>query len=630
MSAHAAPPDPGALRVAVPYLRPERGRLALSATLATAEIGCRLLGPWPLALAVDHALGGQPLTGPVRVLAGLGSTGLLVAAGVATVLLTAVSGLLDTYSESAVERAAERVGGAMRAAVFAHVLGLSLRWHDRMSTGEVVSRLTSDVGRVLDALVAVCTSLLPNTLLLLGSLAVLVAVDPPLAGLGLLVLPVLACLTARQRRRVRAAEMEAREASGRLSGTVTDLLRNVRAVQAFGRLDRAVGMFAATNGRTVEARASAATTEARWEPVPDMVLSVGTGVVLVAGGLQVRQGALTVGELLVVLMYLGNVESPVRGLVRLISVRARAAVSAARLREVLDSTESVPEPATPRPVPPVHDGLQLQSVRFSYSADRPVLTDFDLWIAAGETVCLFGPSGAGKSTVLHLLLRLYDVDAGRVLVDGVDVREVSPVELRHQLAFVPQDPWLLDGTIAENIAFGSATATRGQVLAAGRAAWVDEFADSLPEGYDTALGENGVRLSGGQRRRIALARAVVSTAPVVLLDEPTTSLDAESARQVVGAIRSATRDRTVLLVTHDPVLAAVADRTVHVSPSWRDPGTPRIDRAPAPLLPQAVTAPAPASGVPAWVGDAGIEPPLISAGVDRGSVVTGGSEPEGR
>jgi ABC-type multidrug transport system fused ATPase/permease subunit len=181
-------------------------------------------------------------------------------------------------------------------------------------------------------------------------------------------------------------------------------------------------------------------------------------------------------------------------------------------------------------------------------------------------VCLFGPSGAGKSTVLSLLLRLYDPDSGRVLIDDVDVRDVRTVDLRRQMAFVPQDPWLLDGTIAENIAFGNPDATAAEVLAAGRDAWVDEFALSFPEGYDTPLGESGVLLSGGQRRRVALARAVVATAPVVLLDEPTTSLDAEAARQVVGAIRSATRDRTVVLVTHDPVLAAVADRTVHVTP----------------------------------------------------------------
>jgi ATP-binding cassette subfamily B protein len=574
MSAHAAPPAPGALRVAMPYVRPERWRLAGSALAAVLEVGLRLCEPWPLALVIDHALGGRPLSGAAGGLDGLGTTGLLVVAALATVVITAAGGVLDTLSRAMGQRAAERIGGTLREVVFGHVLVLSLRWHDRMRTGELVSRLTSDVGRILDALVAVCTSLVPNVLLLAGALTLLLALDPALAWLGLVVLPALAWLTARMRRRVRAAELAAREASGRLSATATDLLRNVRAVQAFGRLDRASAMFSRPNRHAVDAASRAVTTTARWAPVPDIVLAVGTGAVLVAGGLQVRSGVLTVGELLVVLMYLGDLQSPVRSLVRLTSVRAKANASAVRLREVLDCTEAVSAPRAPLPVPPVREGLRLASVSFSYGPDRPVLRDLDLSVAAGETVCLFGPSGAGKSTVLALLLRLYDPDTGRVLVDGVDARRLPPLELRRKLAFVPQDPWLLDGTIAENIAFGAAGVTRAEVLVAGRQAWVDEFALALPEGYDTPLGESGVRLSGGQRRRVALARAVVSPAPVVLLDEPTTSLDAEAARQVVGAIRNATRDRTVLLVTHDPVLAAIADRTVHLEPrGWVRPVT---------------------------------------------------------
>jgi ATP-binding cassette subfamily B protein len=620
MPSRGTVPASGALAVAAPYVRPERGRLVLGIGMATVEIATRLLEPWPLALAVDHALGDEPFHGPTRVLSGLGTTGLLVAAGLATVLLTAVGSLLAAGSDAVAERAAERVGGAMRAAVFSHVLGLSLRWHDRVRTGEVLSRLGTDVGRVQDALTAVVTSFLPNMVLLVGALTILVVVDPVLALLGLAVLPILAWLTAGQRRRVRAAELVARDATGRLSGTTSDLLRNVRAVQAFGRLDRAVSMYAEPNSRAVSARMKAVMTSARWTPVPDVVLSIGTGIVLVVGGLQVRADRLTVGELLVVLMYLGDLHAPVRSLVRLTSVRAKAMASALRLGEVLGCTEAVQDPPVPRPVPPVREGLQLESVRFAYSPDRPVLADFDLTVAAGETVCLFGPSGAGKSTVLHLLLRLYDADAGRVLVDGVDVREFAAVELRQQLAFVPQDPWLLDATVAENIAFGSANATRAQVLAAGRAAWVDEFALTLPEGYDTPLGESGVRLSGGQRRRIALARAVVSRAPVVLLDEPTTSLDAEAARQVVGAIRSATRDRTVLLVTHDPVLAAIADRTVHVTPRWRG--------APAAIPPDMPRHPAdPGSSDP---DAAGTPMPSTDPGADRNPISPGVLETGGR
>ncbi|HLM04301.1 MAG TPA: ABC transporter ATP-binding protein [Blastococcus sp.] len=582
----ADPGIPGLLRVAGPYARPEAGRLSLAATGAAAQVGCTLLRPWPLALAVDSALGGVPPTGPFTGwLGGLGPAALLVVAGLATVLLTVAEGVLDAGSTAASERAAERIGGTLRAAVFGHALTLSLRWHDRTRSGEVANRLTTDVGRVLDAVVATVATLLPDVLLLAGALLVLLTVDPALAALGLAVLPVLAWLTARQRRLVRAAEGAARQEAGRLSGTAIDVLRNVRAVQAFGRHDRARQLFQAANERVVRAEERSVSVEARWAPIPSTVLAVGTGVVLVVGGLRVLSGALTTGELLVALAYLRDLQPPVRGLVRLAAVRAKAAASVARLAEVLQCTEAVPSHARPRPVPPVREGLRLERVDFAYDAGRPVLRTWDLTVAAGETVCLFGPSGAGKSTVLHLLLRLYDVDGGRVLVDGVDVRDLDPVALRRRLAFVPQDPWLLDGTIADNIAFGRPGATREQILAAGRDACVEEFAAALPQGYDTPLGEGGVLLSGGQRRRVAIARAVVSPAPVVLLDEPTSSLDAESAGQVIAAIRSVRRQRTVLLVTHDPRLSAVADRTVLVEalraalprPSaQREPATERI------------------------------------------------------
>jgi ATP-binding cassette subfamily B protein len=255
---------------------------------------------------------------------------------------------------------------------------------------------------------------------------------------------------------------------------------------------------------------------------------------------------------------------------------AKAGASASRVHEVFQSTEAVTDLPNARPAPPILRDVRFEQVWFSYEEGIPVLRDFNLDIHAGETVCLFGPSGVGKSTVLQLLLRLYDVNDGRILVDGVDIRACDRHSLRRKMAFVPQDPWLLDATIAENIAFGSRSATRADVLAAGRAALVDEFVHSLPQGYDTPVGEAGVRLSGGQRRRVALARAAVSQAPVVLLDEPTASLDSESAEILVRAIRGATAARTVLLITHDRDLAAIADRTVLLDRATS--GVPAIGR----------------------------------------------------
>jgi ABC-type multidrug transport system fused ATPase/permease subunit len=545
---------PMSLAVAGPAARVELPSLAAATGLVVLRVGAVLLRPWPLALAVDHAFGPAPAAGaPVAV---------LVLAGTGSVVLSAVIGVLDMASLRTVEGAAERIGAALRATMFQRTMTRSLRWHDRMRSGELVSRLTTDVGRLLDAVVAVTTSFLPDAVMLIGVLALLIAFDPELALVGLTVAPVLGVLAVRQRRRIRAAQQDARAEAGRLAGATTDLLRNVRAVQAFGRIDRAAAIFGSRNRAVLDVELRAVDVDARWTPMADIVLAIGAALVLVVGGRHVLAGALTVGQLLVILAYLRDLYSPVRGLTRLSVVLAKAGASAVRVREMLDCDEAVEDRPDARPAPRLRSGIRFERVTFGYEPGRPVLDRFDLDITAGETVCLLGPSGIGKSTALHLLLRLYDVDAGRILIDGVDIRDCDQRSLRDRLAFVPQDPWLLDATIAQNIAFGNQNATRAGVVAAARAALVDEFAGRLPFGYDTPLGESGVRLSGGQRRRVALARAAVSPAPMVLLDEPTASLDPVSAAAVIEAIRTTTAHRTVLMVTHDRDLAAIADRVV--------------------------------------------------------------------
>jgi ATP-binding cassette, subfamily B, bacterial len=566
--------------VAGPPARAQSGALSGAALCGVARVGVELARPWPLALAVDHAIEHRPFTGPLSPLGGVSPGWLLGIAGVSVVGLTAVAGLLDMVADRSAERAAERIAAALRWQVFGHALRLSLRWHDRNRSGELVSRLTTDVGRMLDAIVSLTVIGLPETALLAGVLVVLLAVSPTLALVGLSVVPLLAALTVTQRRRVRAAESAARSEAGKLAGTATDLLRNVRAVQAFGRQDRAAAAFAARNTAQLNVELRAVDTETRWQPILDSVLAVGTGLVLVVGGRQVLAGAISTGTLLVVAAYLRELYGPVRSLTRLAATLAKAAASSARLAEVLYSSETVPEPANPRPAPPLAHSVRLDRVCFGYQPDRPVIADFDLEIRTGETVCLMGPSGAGKSTILHLLLRLYDVDGGAILLDGVDIRAMRLDSLRRRIAFVPQDPWLLDATIAENIAFGAERPTLRAVLAAGRAAQLDEVVADLPAGYDTPLGEAGVGLSGGQRRRVALARAALSSAPLMLLDEPTASLDQGSAQAVVRAIRATTEARTVLIVTHDRELAALADRVVV------------LDRYPVPVPDRVSTLPA--------------------------------------
>jgi ATP-binding cassette, subfamily B, bacterial len=577
---------------------PHSRRLAGAGALALVGSALDLARPWPLLVAVDYAFvrhQGNSEFGWLSWLSSFSPRVVVLIAAAASVTFTALLALVDYLVVVLTERAAEQIGADLRQTTFEHTLNLSLRYHDQTPSGELVSRLTTDVGRILDAVVAAATDLIPNLALVVGMLVILLGIDPGLALIGLAAIPVLAWLSLHQRRNVRATQLAARAEAGRLASTSTDLLRNVRAVQAFGRQRRAASLFGERNNAVLGAEVDAINVEARWAPRSDLLLAIVTGAVLVVGGNRVLSGSMTTGTLLLVLTYLGTLYSPVRSLARLAATFAKAGASATRLDEVLSCTEQVTEDAHPVPTPRVKQSVAFDAVDFSYADGQPVLQRLSFEVAAGRKVCLWGASGAGKSTVLHLLLRLYDVDGGSVTIDGVDIRRTDLAGLRRQIGFVPQDPWLLDGTIAANIAFGADGVTRAAVLEAGRAARVDEFALSMPDGYDSAIGEGGSRLSGGQRRRIAIARAIVTGAPMLLLDEPTASLDAESVASVVEAIEAVGTLRTVIIATHDVALARIADDVVVIDRYGSD------TRATTPLEP-ARSVPAGAPTQPASEG----------------------------
>jgi ATP-binding cassette, subfamily B, bacterial len=391
---------------------------------------------------------------------------------------------------------------------------------------------------------------------------VVLAVDLTLGLAALSVAPPLALVVALRRRRIRAAQRASRDADAALASEATEVLRNVRVVQAFTRERQAGGQFAGRSGGAVRAALTAMDQEARWSPVADLLLAAGGGLVLWLGVTAVTGGRMTLGTLLVVLAYLSSLYGPIRALARLARTLARGAASRERILEVLDSGEVVAEGPDPVPAGPPARGLAVRGVWFAYTEGAPVLRHLDLEVAAGERVCVVGPTGAGKSTLLALLLRFYDPDAGAIELDGVDLRRLELASLRDQLALVPQDPWMLDGSIADNVAFGRPAAGREELEAAARAALVDEIVQRLPDGWDTQIGEGGVRLSGGQRRRVALARAILRDASVLLLDEPTSGLDAASEQAVLDALDRAAEGRTVIAVSHRLSLAARADRVV--------------------------------------------------------------------
>jgi ATP-binding cassette, subfamily B, bacterial len=496
------------------------------------------------------------------VLDGLGPAGLAAVAALAGIGLVGVGalvGYLITYLTAAT---AERVGADLRQAVFGRMLRLGLPFHDRHRSGDLVTRLTGDVSRVEDSMVAWFTVLVPEVLTLAGMVVVVLAVDLTLGLASLAVAPPLAVVVALRRRRIRAVQRASRDADAALASEATEVLRNVRVVQAFTREREAAGSFAGRSRGAVRAALTAMDLEARWSPLADLLLAAGGGLVLWLGVTAVTGGRMTLGTLLVVLAYLSSLYGPIRALARLARTLARGAASRERILEVLDSGEVVPEAADPLPVGPPRHGLALRGVWFAYTEGNPVLRHLDLEVAAGERVCVVGPTGAGKSTLLALLQRFYDPDAGAVELDGVDLRRVGLGSLRNQLALVPQDPWVLDGTIADNLGFGRPGAGQAELEAAAALTGLHEILRRLPDGWNTQIGEGGVRLSGGQRRRVALARAILRDASVLLLDEPTSGLDAASEQAVLDALDRAAEGRTVVSVSHRLSLAARADRVV--------------------------------------------------------------------
>ena len=544
------------------FLRPYRIPLGVASALIIVQTLFDLAAPWPLKVAVDNIIGGKPLEGWMAGLNKFSTAGLATIVAVTGVLLVAASGVVGYLASYLIRAAGERVGADIRSAAFGRLQHQSLRFHDRNRTGDLVTRLTSDVSRVQDILVSWFQTLLPELLSVLGMLIVLFALNTQMALAALAVIPLLAIQIMLSRSRIKNSERDVRDRYGKLAAQATDVLRNVRAIQAFFRQDEEERRFRRESAAATKSALTALDVQSRYGPTSDLILALGSGLILFLGIMQVTRGHMSLGTLLVILTYLASFYHPIRSLTRLTSIFARGAASRERLMEIFGHDEVVPEDPKAIPAPRGSCTLALHNVTFGYRLEIPVLRSVSLEINAGETVCIVGPTGVGKSTLLSLLLRFYDPDEGTITMDGIDFKRFTLRSLRGRLALVPQDTWILDGTIADNIRFGRSKATDDEVRLAGKVALVEEFAAQLPEGYDSVVGESGTRLSGGQRRRLALARALIRNAPILLLDEPTSGLDVRSEAMVIDALRRVAQNRTVVMVSHRLRLAAIADRVV--------------------------------------------------------------------
>ncbi len=464
-----------------------------------------------------------------------------------------------------VTRLGERVVADIRAALFARVLGLSPAFFERIMTGEVLSRITTDTTLILSVIGSSISVALRNMLTTFGGLILMALTSAKLTGLVLLIVPAIVIPIVTLGRRLRTLSRDNQDWIAQSSGKASEALLAVQTVQAFTHENRTRAEFATVNERSFEAAKSRIMTRAQMTMIVIFLVFAGVVGVLWIGARDVRDGSMSGGQLVQFVIYAVLVAGAVGSLSEIWGELQRAAGATERLVEMIHATDPVETAATPRALPrPVRGEVTLENVVFQYPTrpDRSALDGVSLNVAAGETVALVGPSGAGKSTVLQLLMRFYDPQSGSIRFDGIDLREMDRQDFRSAMALVPQDPVIFAASALENIRFGRPDATEAEVIEAARAAAAHDFIVALPQGYDSYLGERGVMLSGGQKQRIAIARAILRDAAVLLLDEATSALDAESERLVQQAVDKLAEGRTTIVVAHRLATVKRANRIV--------------------------------------------------------------------
>lgn len=562
------------LRVIRPHLRPHTALVVGGGLALILEVVFRVLEPWPVKIVVDavtRSLGADLATpGPVA------TTPLLVACGLATIAIVGLRAVSSYVATVAFALAGSRVATALRQRVFDHVAHLSSRFHSTSRSGDIVQRLVADVGRLQEVAISAGLPLLVNVFTLIAMSGVMLWLDPVLALVVGAASATYVLLARTSSDKITHAARRTRRNEGDLANLAQETMGAIRVVQTYGLQDELSRRFSSSNTRSLTEGVKARRLAAALERRTDVLIGIATAIVLVLGGTRVANEAMTPGDLVIFLTYLKTAMKPLRDLAKYTGRIARATASGERVADLLDTENDIVDPPEPVRLGRVRGSLDLVGVHVDYG-DGPVLAEVTLHIEAGETIAIVGPSGSGKSTLTALLPRLIDPAGGRVLIDGIDVREVSLADLRAQFAVVLQDTVLLSGTVADNIRQGDLEASDAEVRQAARLARAHDFISSMPNGYDSVVGERGVTLSGGERQRIAVARALLRDAPIVILDEATTGLDGPNAGAVREAIATLTAGRTTIIVTHDEEAAREAGRIVRV-----EGGRILDDAAPAP------------------------------------------------
>lgn len=530
-----------------PYARPHRVLIGATLLLALVSAGLAAASIGFFKILVDRVLVPRDL-------------GMFWQVALAYIGLTVLSGAVSFGRRTVGALTGERFVLGLRRAVFDQLQTLSLAFFEQRRLGDVITRMTGDIKTIERLVVSGVFRSLSYVLRIVFFTAALFYLQWKLALAAFVVVPLFAWLARRFSRKIKDATREQARRTGALSAVVEESLANIPLVQAYNRQHTEAARLDEHNVARFRARMAAIRLSAAFTPLVDVVELTGTLIVAGLGTYELTQGNLTIGGLLAFAGYLTQLYGPVRQLGRLANTAFAASASAERVLELLNARPAVTDHPHATPLSRPRGRVQFDRVNFTYpDTDQPALRDISFTVEPGQTIALVGASGAGKSSLSKLLLRFYDPDAGALRIDGHDLRELTTHSLRANLSALLQETLVFDGTIAENIAYGRPDATETDIARAARAADCHEFVTALPDGYDTVVGQRGQRLSGGQRQRLAIARAMARDAPVLILDEPTTGLDAASAAQVLDPTRRLMADRTTLLISHNLATTRDAD-----------------------------------------------------------------------
>jgi subfamily B ATP-binding cassette protein MsbA len=448
----------------------------------------------------------------------------------------------------------------LREHLFRHFQRLSVSYFDRSQTGKVLSYMTNDVGVLQGALAQNVIELASESLALVGSLIAMFYLHWQLALLTLITVPLVAEAMKIFGVKLRRASGTMQQRAAEITSVLQEMIVSIRLIRLFVREDYEIGRFNRENENNFNAQMKAAQLSATLTPVVEFLAAFAVTVIVWYGGNEVINGNLTSGSLIAFLVYAVNISNPVKRLGNVYGSIQRAVAAADRVFEVLDTLPEVQDAPDAKPLPPVEGRVTFEDVTFEYRSGEPALRNMSIDVAPGQVLAIVGPSGAGKSTIANLIPRFYDPQAGRICIDGVNIRDVTVASLREQLAMVPQDTILFSASIYENILYGRLDATREEVTAAAQASNAHNFIMQLPDGYETQIGERGCQLSGGQRQRIAIARAILKNPRILILDEATSALDAESERLVQDALDKLMVGRTTFVIAHRLSTIQRADR----------------------------------------------------------------------